>query len=121
MTGESSPTTALRPADFCRQALKALDAAEGRRRRRKRDQTPDAIGLEIKRDLYERAVTDDPAPEAFEAWLLAQVLSAFAAGPVRAIAVQILDEFRFSAADPAFREWLAAGAHSADAELSGSW
>lgn len=106
----------LRPAAFARQALKALDAAEGRRRRRKRDQTPDAIGLEIKRDLYERAARDDPEPENFEAWLVAQALAVPAAGPVRAIAVQILDEYSFSAADPSFREWLAAGAYSADAE-----
>lgn len=116
MTRKPGAEATLRPADFARQALKALDAAEGRRRRRKRDQTPDAIGLEIKRDLYERAARDDPKPEAFEAWLVAQVLSAPAAGPVRAIAGQLLDEYTFSAADPAFREWLAAGAYSADAE-----
>src|SRR5438132_12968000 len=45
-----------RPAVVCRELLAALDASEGRRRRRKRDTTPDAIGLTIKRDLLERAV-----------------------------------------------------------------
>ena len=41
----------LRPGEFSRLLLRALDAAEGRRKRRKRDTTPDAIGLGIKREL----------------------------------------------------------------------
>jgi hypothetical protein len=106
----------LRPAEFCRLSLEALAASEGRRRRRKRDQTPDAIGLGIKRTLYERAAADDPEPDAFESWLIAQALAAPAAGPVRAIAAEILDDYRFAAADPSFRDWLAAGAYSADAD-----
>src|SRR5262245_14460381 len=61
---------ALRPADFCRQLLAALDASEGRRQRRKRDRTPDAIGMAIKRQLMERAVRENPKPEALEGWLL---------------------------------------------------
>ena len=48
--------TALRPADVCRALLAALDASEGRRQKRKRDQTPDAFGLAVKRDLLRRAV-----------------------------------------------------------------
>jgi len=36
---------ALRPAVVCGQLLAALAASDGRRRRRKRDTTPDAIGL----------------------------------------------------------------------------
>jgi hypothetical protein len=44
-------TMPLRPAEFCRQLLATLDVSEGRRKRRKRDTTPDAIGLAIKRDL----------------------------------------------------------------------
>ena len=39
----------VRPAEVCAALLAALEAAEGRRRSRKRDQTPDAIGLAIKR------------------------------------------------------------------------
>ena len=50
--------------------LAALEASEGRRRSRKRDQTPDGIGLTFKRELLEQAVSDDPEPEAFEEWLL---------------------------------------------------
>jgi hypothetical protein len=55
-------TLPLRPAEVCRALLAALDASEGRRRRRKRDTTPDAIGLAIKRCLLEQAVREDPAP-----------------------------------------------------------
>src|SRR5690348_697382 len=65
-----------RPGEICRELLAALDASEGRRRRRKRDTTPDAIGLTIKRDLLERAIADDPEPDEFEAWLHEQCLAA---------------------------------------------
>ena len=41
--------TELRPAAFCREILTALEATEGRRRRRKRNTSADAIGLTIKR------------------------------------------------------------------------
>jgi hypothetical protein len=46
----------LRPADVCKALLAALEASEGRRRKRKRDQTPDMIGLSIKRSLVLPAV-----------------------------------------------------------------
>ena len=45
---------AIRPAEVCKALLAALDASEGQRKRRKRDQTPDAIGLAVKRGLLER-------------------------------------------------------------------
>src|SRR4051812_17858389 len=67
---DSRVMTALRPSHVCRALLSALDAADGRRRKRKRDQTADAIGLALKRTLLERAVADDPEPAAFEQWLL---------------------------------------------------
>ena len=60
----------LRPVAVCKALLTALEASEGRRRSRKRDQTPDGIGLTFKRELLEQAVSDDPEPEAFEQWLL---------------------------------------------------
>ena len=110
--------TRLRPGEFSRFALEALAAAEGRRRRRKRDQTPDAIGLAIKRGLYERAVLDDPEPDVFESWLVAQALAAPAAGPVRALAAQILEEYQLAALDPSFSRWLQEGAPSADSDES---
>ncbi|HWP35789.1 MAG TPA: hypothetical protein VNM66_09345 [Thermodesulfobacteriota bacterium] len=108
--------TPLRPAEVCRRLLAALDASEGRRRRRKRDTSPDAIGLAIKRELLERAVREDPEPEAFEAWLFEQALAAGAgSGPVRAMALEILDEWRLAGASPEFKAWLDQGAPSDDA------
>ena len=104
-----------RPADFARRVVAAVDASEGRRRRRKRNTEPDKIGLEIKRDLLARAAEADPEPEGFEAWLLAQALSAEASGPVRALCAEILDEYRLARDDATFATWLAAGAPSADA------
>src|SRR5256886_17599040 len=64
-----------RPSQICSELLAALDASEGRRRRRKRDTTPDAIGLTMKRDLLERAVAADPDPDRFEQWLYEQCLA----------------------------------------------
>jgi hypothetical protein len=107
-----------RPADLCRELLGALEAAEGRRRRRKRDTTPDAIGLGIKRALLERAIADDPEGMDFERWLLDRCLEGAATvsvGAVRAMALELLREWQLVAVDPAFRDWLAAGAPSADA------
>jgi hypothetical protein len=109
-------TATLRPAEFSRRLLRALEAADGRRKRRKRDQTPDRIGLELRRTLLEQAVAEDPASDEFEHWLLGQVLAAEASGPVRAMCLQILDEYRFALADPDFSRWLECGAPSADAE-----
>ena len=110
---------ALRPAEFSRGLLAALDASDGRRRRRKRDTTADAIGLGIKRDLLTRAVAEDPAPESFEAWLLEQALAAPASGPVMALCGEILDEYRLACADPRFAGWLAEGAPSEDRDAAG--
>ena len=108
--------TAARPAEICRELLAALDASEGRRRRRKRDTTPDAIGLTMKRDLLERAITADPEPQDFEAWLHEQCLAAGASeGGVRAMALSIFEEWRLAHDADAFREWLGRGAPSDDA------
>lgn len=104
----------LRPGDFTRQLLKALEASEGRTRRRKRDQTPDTIGLGIKRELLTHAAADDPGPEDFESWLMERVLAEPASGGVRAMCTEILDEYHLAAADLAFYHWLEEGAPSAD-------
>jgi len=105
-----------RPSDVCRELLATLEASEGRRRRRQRDTTPDAIGLAIKRGLLERAVAADPAPEAFEGWLQQECL---ATGPgeggVRAMALSIFEEWRLADQADSFRDWLARGAPSDDA------
>src|SRR5438046_899514 len=71
-----------RPAEFARQALATLDASEGRRRRRKRDTTPDKIGLDLKRELLVKTADADPPPDGYEAWLLGRVLAVPASGPV---------------------------------------
>jgi hypothetical protein len=107
----------LRPADVCRALLAALEAAEGRRRSRKRDQTPDAFGLGVKRDLLRRAVDEDPAPEAFEAWLLEYPQTCSApelAGPALAMARAVFEEWRLAHSLGEFRQWLEQGAPSED-------
>lgn len=116
MTTPSSTT--LRPADVCRALLAALEASEGRRRKRKRDQTPDAFGLGIKRDLLRRAVDEDPAPDAFESWLLEYPSRCEApelAGPALAMARAVFEEWRLAHALGEFRQWLEQGAPSEDA------
>jgi hypothetical protein len=114
-----STTVQPRPAHLCRELLAALDASDGRRKKRKRDTTPDAIGMEIKRGLLEDAVADDPEPEAFEAWLLARCLAVapdVSLGAARAMALDILAEWRLAEASPSFRTWLDRGAPSDDRE-----
>lgn len=92
-----------------------MDAAEGRRKRRKRNTTPDALGMDIKRALLEAAVADDPEPDDFESWLFAQVQEAGArAGAARAMALEVRDDWHFALASGGFRDWLAAGAPSDD-------
>jgi hypothetical protein len=108
-----------RPDDVCRALLAAMDAAEGRRKKRKRDQTPDAVGLNVKRALLERAVEEDPDPERFEEWLLGYVERFDAAqspGAVSAMARAVLDEWRLSREMREFASWLELGAPSDDAD-----
>jgi hypothetical protein len=106
---------ALRPAVFCRELLVSLEGSEGRRKKRKRDTSADAIGLAMKRDLLERAMRDDPEPDDFEGWLLEQCLSAGpGSGGVRAMALSIWDEWVLVRHSDGYREWLARGAPSDD-------
>ena len=106
----------LRPAEFCRELLATLDASDGRRRRRKRDTTPDAIGLAMKRSLLAEAVEADPEHDEFEEWLFERCNAAGdGSGGLRAMALSILEEWRLAAAADDFREWLTAGAPSDDA------
>lgn len=115
---ERSRPSDLRPAAFCRQLLGALEASDGRRKRRHRDTTPDTIGLALRRDLLERVVREDPAPQGFEAWLVDWCLEAGSGtGPLRAIAMGVLEEWRLTEQSPALRGWLAEGAPSDDAVL----
>ena len=107
----------IRPAQVCKALLAALEAPEGQRRRRKRDQTPDAIGLAVKRALLERAVEDDPEPEKFEEWLLnypQTYVAAELAGPASAMARAVFDEWRLAHSLGEFKDWLDRGAPSED-------
>src|SRR5258708_34662332 len=109
----SDPSHALRPADVCRALLAALEASEGRRRNRKRDQTPDAFGLSVKRDLLRQAVEDDPQPEAFEEWLLEDPRTWKArdlVGPAFAMARAVFDEWRLGDASGELSHWDEEGA-----------
>lgn len=114
----NQPASTFRPADVCRALLVALEAAEGRRKKRKRDQTPDAFGLAVKRDLLRRAVEDDPSPEAFEGWLLDYSMQRTApelGGPAFAMARSVFEEWRLAHSLGEFRQWLEHGAPSDDA------
>jgi len=106
----------VRPSSVCRALLEALEAAEGRRRSRKRDQTPDALGLGMKRDLLESAVAQDPDESVFEDWLLAYARSrGDAPGAALAMARAVLEDWRLAQALPDFSMWLEEGAPSEDA------
>jgi hypothetical protein len=108
----------VRPADVCRALLAALEASEGRRRNRKRDQTADAFGLSVKRDLLHQVVAQDPEPESFEEWLLMYPLTVQSpelAGPARAMAHAVFEEWQLAHELDEFRTWLQQGAPSDDA------
>ena len=110
--------SALRSAEVCSGLLAALQAAEGRRKRRKRDQTPGAIGLNLKRQILERAVEENPSAEKFEEWLLQYCHSYNAEalpGALSAIARSVYEEWRLAQSTTAFKEWLECGAPSEDA------
>ena len=110
---------AFRPADVCKALLAALEGADGRRRKRKRDQTPDTIGLAIKRQILERVVEENPDADSFEAWLLQyaqQSEASHAPGAVTAMARAVLDEWRMAHAMGDFKTWLDRGAPSDDAD-----
>lgn len=110
----------LRPAQVCASLLSALEASEGRSSSRKRDQTADSIGLALRRDLLDRAVRDDPAPEAFEHWLQGYVEGSTPPGAANAIARAVLDDWRLAHRLDGFAAWLGNGAPSDDAVASSS-
>ena len=109
----------FRPSELCRALLAALDASEGRRRNRKRDQTADAFGLAIKRDLLQRAIDEDPHPDAFEEWLFNYPLTCeepALVGPALAMARAVFEEWRLAHTLRNFKQWLEQGAPSDDAK-----
>jgi hypothetical protein len=105
----------MRPSEICSRLLAALEASEGRRRKRKRNTTPDSIGMAIKRTLLEETVRCDPDPDAYESWLLGRCLTSDdPSGPIRAMALDVLSEFRLAQTSGVFRLWLEQGAPSDD-------
>lgn len=105
----------LTPAELCRGLLGALDASEGRRKRRARNTTADSIGLGIQRDLLEDIIRHDPPPDGFEAWLMHRCEAEGAAdGAMRAMALSIWDQWQLAQRAPDVRAWIAAGAQSDD-------
>ena len=109
-------TTEVRPGQFCQFLLRTLEASEAQTRRRKRDQTPDHIGLAMRRVLLEHVVAIDPDEDQFEQALLERVLASETPGPLRAMAILIMNEYRFTASQPGLVAWLQAGAPNADAD-----
>jgi hypothetical protein len=107
----------ITPVELCRGLLGALDASEGRRRRRSRNTTADAIGLEIQRGLLQDAVRDAPSAETFERWLLERCMSyGESNGAHHAMALMIWYEWETASQSSDVSAWLASGARSEDRE-----
>jgi hypothetical protein len=105
----------LTPAQLCQGLLGALEASEGRRRRRARNTTADSIGLAIQRDLLEAAVRDSPDASDFERWLLTRCLSEGESdGATRAMAIFVWQQWCLAREAGDYGAWLAEGAPSDD-------
>lgn len=105
----------LTPAQLCQGLLEALEASEGRRRRRARNTTADAIGLAIQRDLLEAAVHESPDANDFERWLMTRCLAEGENdGATRAMAIFVWQQWRLACEADDYGAWLAAGAPSDD-------
>jgi hypothetical protein len=110
MEMKRNPEEPLQPAEYCRQALQAIEVSDERRKRRKRDTGPDVTGMDIKRELLQKAIEAEPAPGDFEGWLLEQVIASPAAGPIRAMAIEIHADYENARMFHSFNKWLADGA-----------
>lgn len=105
----------LTPVELCRGLLGALDASEGRRRRRSRNTTADSIGMEIQRELLEAAVREAPVAEDFERWLLTRCMAEGESdGATRAMALFIWHQWQLASEAGGYREWITHGAPSDD-------
>ncbi|MEP7067012.1 MAG: hypothetical protein ABI889_13330 [Gemmatimonadota bacterium] len=107
----------ITPVELCRGLLDALDASEGRRKRRSRNTTADAIGLAIQRGLLEAAVRDGPNADTFERWLLERCMAEGESnGAHRAMALMIWYEWETASQASDVSAWLSSGARSDDRE-----
>jgi hypothetical protein len=72
----------------------------------------------VKRDLLQQVVAQDPEPDSFEEWLLMYPLTVRSpelAGPARAMAHAVFEEWQLAHELDEFRTWLQQGAPSDDA------
>jgi len=105
------------PVEVCSGLLSALDASEGRRRRRSRNTTADSIGLAIQRGLLEDAVRERPSAADFERWLQERcVAQGESDGAHRAMALLIWHEWKLASQAEDVSAWLTSGARSDDRE-----
>jgi hypothetical protein len=96
------PPEPLRPRDL---ALLLLASGDLLPRRRARDQQADLAGMELKRRVLDRLAALDPEPGELEETLVRIVDDMGPpAGPVRAIATLVRDEWQAACAAP---EWVA--------------
>jgi hypothetical protein len=100
----------MRPREF---ALLLLTSGDLLPRQRVRNQTPDTIGLELKRRLLQSLVDLDPEPGKLDE-TLARLIEELGppTGPVRALAVSFRDEWQALPANPEWLEHLRAEAAS---------
>ena len=71
--------------------------------------------MAIKRTLLEETVRYEPDPDAYEGWLLTRCLTLDGSGPMRAMALDVLSDWRLAQTSAVFRSWLEQGAPSDDA------
>jgi hypothetical protein len=96
------PTPSLRPRDL---ALLLLASRDLLPRQRARDQQADVAGMELKRRVLQEIAAVDPEPHELEGALLAIVAKlGEPAGPARAIAALVRDEWQMACASP---DWVA--------------
>ena len=94
----------MRPRDF---ALLLLNSGDLLPRQRLRNQTPDTIGLELKRRLLQALADLDPEPGKLEETLMRLVDELGPpTGPVRALALSFRDEWQALPANPQWIEHL---------------
>jgi hypothetical protein len=72
--------------------------------------------MAIKRTILEETVRHDPDPDAYERWLLERCLTQDGpSGSVRAMALDVLSDWRLAQTSVVCRSWLEQGAPSDDA------
>lgn len=103
------------PVELCSGLLSALEASEGRRRRRSRNTTADSIGLAIQRGLLEGVVREGPSAGDFERWLQERCAAEGESdGAHRAMALLIWHEWKLASQVEDLSSWLTSGARSDD-------